>query len=316
MGTGHDQEGQQRADDGGSQPGSDGAQAVDGRSQDVGDDVADGAQHTQGGNAHHQHGDQRCGEEADGLGCHTVGQGLHLGHQQDAQQDGDNRRRIGGVIDGQAKDGDGLAGLLGCGDHADKVGVDQDTAQHHGQVGVAAQLLGGRVGQQDGQEVEGGVGHEVDDLVGAGSTVHQFECHQDGQNGLQHAGCGQRRQDGGEDAGDSINQTADHRALFLFGGCGCTAQAGQQSGHLFVDLGDLCADDDLVLAVGRSNAHHTRGAADCLGVRLALILQIEAQTGDAVGHVGDVALAAHQLDDCFGKFFVVCLLCHVQFLLT
>ena len=311
MGAGHDQERQQRADDGGSQPGGDGAQAVDGRSQDVGDDVADGAQHAQGGDAHHEHGEEGRGEEADGLGGDAGGHRLYLGHQQHAQQDGDDRRGIGGIVDGQPENGDGHAAFLGGRYHTDKVGVDQDAAQHHGQVGVAAQLFGCGIGQQDGQEVEGGIRHEVDHLVGAGITADQLEGHQDRQDRFQHTGGGQRRQDGGKDTGDGVDQTADHRSLLLLGGgCGRT-HVPQFGGQLLIYLGDLRSDDDLVLPVGRGHAQNARGALDGIGVGLALVLQVEAQTGGAVGHIGDVALSAHQTDDLFGKLIVVFFFSHV-----
>ena len=154
VGASHDQEGQEQADDGGHQPGGDVAQGVHHEGDAVGDDIADGAKDAQGGDAGDEHGDEGHGEELDGLGGDLVRQGLHLGHEEHAQDDGDNRGGVACVIDGQAEDGQGLAGLLGGGDEGDKVGVDQDAAQHHSQVGVAPQLLGGGVGQQDGQEVE------------------------------------------------------------------------------------------------------------------------------------------------------------------
>ena len=106
VGTCHDQERQEHADDGGHQPGCQGAQAIDHSCQGVGDHIAHRAQHTQGGNAADEHGQQRSGKEADGFGGDAGSPWLHLGHQQHAQDDGDHGRRIGGVIDGQHEDGD------------------------------------------------------------------------------------------------------------------------------------------------------------------------------------------------------------------
>ena len=190
--------------------------------------------------------------------------------------------------------------------------MDQDATQHHGQVGVAAQLFRRRVSQQDGQEIERGIAHEVDDLVGAGRIADQLERHQDGQHGLDHACCGQRGQDRGKDAGQGVDDTVVPLAL---GGGGCGGRGGaQHPAELLVHLRDLGTNDHLVLAVCLGNAHNTGQALDGIGIGFGFIFQVKAQTGDTMGGVAHVFGTAHQAEDLFCQCAVIFFFCHLQFL--
>ena len=186
--------------------------------------------------------------------------------------------------------------------------MDQDAAQHHSQIGVAAQFLGGRVGQQDGQEVEGGIAHEVDDLIGAGRVADQLEGHQNGQHCLDHTGGGQRGQDGGKNAGQGVDDAVIPLAL---GGRGSGGGIAQLAAELFVHLSHLGADDDLILSVCLGHAHDTGKALDGIGIRLGFILQVEAQPGGAMGGIAHVVGAAHKAEDLFGQHAVIFFFCHL-----
>ena len=83
--------------------------------------------------------------------------------------------------------------------------------------------------------------------------------------------------------------------------------------HRVVDVVDMVADDHLILAAGLDDGDDAVGLLEHFGLGLALVLQNKAQAGDAVLDAGDVALAAHILDDDAGK--AVVLACHKLILL-
>ena len=186
--------------------------------------------------------------------------------------------------------------------------MQQDAAQHHGQIRVAAQLFGSGVCQQDGQEVEGGITHEVDDLIGAGRVADQLEGHQNSQHGLDHAGCGQRGQDGGKNAGQGVNDTVVPLAI---GGLRCSGGIAQLAAHFLVYLRHLSTDDDLILAICLCHAHNAGQALDGIGVRLGFILQVKAQPGGAMGGIAHIFGAAHKAEDLFGQNAVIFFFCHL-----
>lgn len=65
----------------------------------------------------------------------------------------------------------------------------------------------------------------------------------------------------------------------------------------FIHVRDVVADDDLVLAAALHNRDNTVRFFEHIGLGFALILELEAQTGNAVRQRDDVALAAHILDN-------------------
>ena len=60
-------------------------------------------------------------------------------------------------------------------------------------------------------------------------------------------------------------------------------------------LGDLGAHDHLNLSHGLGHLDDALDVADLLLVGLGLVLELKAQTGEAVGHVSDVPRASHRL---------------------
>ena len=67
--------------------------------------------------------------------------------------------------------------------------------------------------------------------------------------------------------------------------------------HSIVHIGNLLADDHHILPAGLDHGHDAIGLFQHIGVCLALVLQLEAQAGHAVGQGHDIALAAHVLND-------------------
>ena len=67
--------------------------------------------------------------------------------------------------------------------------------------------------------------------------------------------------------------------------------------HSIVHIGNLLTDDHHVLTAGLDHGHNAVGLFQHIGVSFALVLQLEAQAGHAVGKEHDIALAANILDD-------------------
>ena len=74
--------------------------------------------------------------------------------------------------------------------------------------------------------------------------------------------------------------------------------------HSIVHIRHLLADDHHVLAAGLDDGHNAIGLFQNVCICLALVLQLEAQTGHAVSHRNNIALAADILDDNAGKAIV------------
>ena len=83
--------------------------------------------------------------------------------------------------------------------------------------------------------------------------------------------------------------------------------------HSVIHIVDLIADDHLILSACLHDLDHAVGGLQNFLVCLALVLQLEAQTGDAVRHGDDVALAANILDNNARK--AVVFTCHKPVLL-
>ena len=81
--------------------------------------------------------------------------------------------------------------------------------------------------------------------------------------------------------------------------------AAQQRNSLVVNLVDLAAQNDLELAGSLHHLDHALQTADHILVRLFVVPQHEAETGEAVGHRLDVLFATDILDDVGSDLFVV-----------
>ena len=77
-----------------------------------------------------------------------------------------------------------------------------DAGHHRRKDGVALELLGRGIGQQDGHEGESGVAEQVQDHIRLAGGVDQMEGGQQGQQSLDHACAGQGRDNGREDGGN------------------------------------------------------------------------------------------------------------------
>ena len=169
-------------------------------------------------------------------------------------------------------------------------------------------------------EVEEAVGERVDGLVGAGIGGHETQEGAERQQALGHTGRGEQGQDGLENTGDQVDHHID--GLFGRGVCrvlleGVAVLVDQAAGleltdreHGVVDVGDMRADDNLVLAAGMHDLDHAIGVLEHLVVGEGLILELEAKTRHAVREALDVVLATHVLNDDAGEAIV--LTCHVN----
>ena len=183
----------------------------------------------------------------------------------------------------------------------------QEGTQHHGDDLVGLQGLGSGVGQEDGHEVKDDVAGGVQDHIGAGGTVHPTQLGNGRQQALDEAGGGNGRHQGGEDLAQLLDEQVAE-ALLLGGDLYITLAnhlAAQQRHSLVVNLVDLAAQNDLELAGSLYHLDHALQTADHILVRLFVVPQHEAETGEAVGHRLDVLFAADILDDVGSDLFVV-----------
>ncbi len=176
---------------------------------------------------------------------------------------------------------------------------------------VASELLAGRIGKRNRQELEEAIAHAVQNHVGGAGRIEPAEGAAHDSNRLEQTCGGECRKERREDAGDDVQEPADDVALLAFIVCLDLAarKLGQDLHDLVVDIGDMRADHDLVLALGMHDLDDALKLGDLLVICLALILQTEAQARDAVRIGCDIVLAAHQLDDAGGKLSPVP--CHV-----
>ena len=194
--------------------------------------------------------------------------------------------------------------------HRDEVRVDKDRANGHGEHRLEAELLACRPGDDDGEELEGGVAGRIEHGVGCGSLELRNEGaderqnrddeaagHQDAQNGLEDLG------DGAEEAGERIGLLT----IVLAGICRYLAALVHRIGcdELVVDSLDHRADDDLVLAALLHDVEDALRGLETLGVADALVLEPETKTGDAVRQALDVVKPTDTFKDRGVELFVL-----------
>ena len=313
--------------------------AVDGvedQGQDAAQDACDGADDQIGQRDHDDQSGKGNHEQFDDVGDHFLQPALQRRSNGNGQNDGHDRAGVAGCRhdDGDAEEGLVIAHLKGsaaehgaqhlaCG-AVDHVGVAQGDADGHADEFIHLELLGGRVAQDDGQEVEEAVCHSVPHLIGAGSGGDQADEVEQSQQALDDAGSGQHAQSGLQGTGDHVDQHGNgallaaaltaavvHSVAVLIHSTGCVQMAHFQ--HSVIHIVDLIADDHLILSACLHDLDHAVGGLQNFLVCLALVLQLEAQTGDAVRHGDDVALAANILDNNARK--AVVFTCHKPVLL-
>ena len=185
---------------------------------------------------------------------------------------------------------------------------------------VDLELLGGVVGHHDRQEVEDGTEHGVDEqqrgglLVVGHVGVDEAEGLTDGLTRDDEGGAQQRRQQGTEGVREVLEEGVDVGVLAAGLGPGggldvgvglaraggaALALHGRQAVDLVVHALHGTTDDDLVAVPGLGNgAHDARDGLDGRLVDAGGVLELEAQSGGAVGEMDDVLGAAHGVEDC------------------
>ena len=263
------------------------------------DGGADANQHHSAGDGQREQGNK---EACNGLREDFLETLLNPGQNEDARDDGEHR---GGIVhngDLQAKEGGSFC-QAGVG------GVQQHAGQSYRHHLLAAKDLCGGNRQEDGQEVEGGVGNRHQDVVGVAGGVQDVVKHQGDQDGLQQAACGDGGEDGNEQAGDAVDNPVGETAL----GCAFI--------QLFVDLAavslaglfqeyreegfHVVADDDLILAVVDHQALDTLHFLERFIIDLRGIHRVQTQSGKAMGNFFQVFCAADERQDVVRQLFVI-----------
>ena len=197
MHTGHDEEGAQRTHQHGDDPAGVVVQPVEADGQHLTHEVAQRAGDDHTDDAGSDDGDHGSEEDLDGLGRDLVGPGLDLALHPDDQQDGHDRTAVGHHGDrDEAEQQHRVAGV-----QRGKAGVQQHTGQRGADVGVAGEVLGSGVCQNEGHEAEQRIAEGVEDGVGLGAVADDMGSHQQRQQSLDHTGTGQRGDDRLEDGG-------------------------------------------------------------------------------------------------------------------
>ena len=185
---------------------------------------------------------------------------------------------------------------------------------------VDLELLGGVVGHHDGQEVEDGTEHGVDEQQ-RGRLFRRIRVGVDETEGLtdgltrdDEGGAEQRRQQGAEGVREVLEEGVDVGVLAAGLGPGggldvgvglaraggaALVLHGRQAVDLVVHALHGTTDDDLVAVPGLGDgAHDARDGLDGRLVDAGGVLELEAQSGGAVGEMDDVLGAAHGVEDC------------------
>ena len=175
----------------------------------------------------------------------------------------------------------------------------------------------GGVGQEDGQEIEHTVTGGVEDGVGGGVLAQQAQRGEQRQKALEQTDAGEGTHEGQENAGDGVHDGGADAALFVgrFGVGSHLAQRGHVGvfQHGIVHIRHIVADDHLILAVGLHDLENAVQCSQGLLVGFALVFQLKAEPGHAVGQGNNVFFAANIGNDVQRQLVVI--LCHRVFLL-
>ncbi len=220
----------------------------------------------------------------------------------------DDRRGIGDQGHRDAEEVKRRMCSVGCGDRGVEHG-EHDSERH---ILVRLELLGSRDGQDEGKELHEAIGAGIQDRVGTGLAEAGDEVGEHDQERLEHAGRDEAAHEGEEDAGDRLGEAVEDIALLLVIVCGDLA-AGKLGAELgdgsIVCIFDIGANHDLVLAIAVHDIDHARSLLDGSIVCLGLILEDEAQAGDAVRHGDDIVLSTDLVYHRRCESLVI--LCHV-----
>ena len=195
-----------------------------------------------------------------------------------------------------------------------QVGVDHDHADDCTQIGVAAEHLGGRVGDEDGQEGVGCIGEQLGKHIhrAGGIDVQKAVVHHEVQrfhDAHQEAG----GHDGGDDGHKDVAQRLDSPLIpgCLGGGSllhvlfAAALDAGQLD-ELVVDLVHRAgAEDDLQLTLCLKDALGALGVFQIFFADLAVVCNDQTQAGGAMRCRDDVLFAADAVQNLLCRVFVI-----------
>ena len=292
------------------------ADGADDGDQDIGDDAGDGHDHEDIGNDADGQNDQGGDDDVQSIGHLGTDELLDLSHQQNAQDNGQNAatactqnsvQGVAALSDPHAHQGRDVVDVGHGGDHT----------QHAAQDGGSAELLSSTVAGPSGD-----VGHECgvdhgqelmhdeqpsDFLVG-GASLSDQGCDAGADTGSDNAG-----DQGNEDVADRLQSGLDlallltslHGSLVVLpvGLGGHTGNTGVLLEQISDLLGLAGAQDDMQI-VHLDDLQHAFSGLQTLDVSLVVVLQVDTQTGHAVGGAGDVGFTADQLQDFAGEFLV------------
>ena len=231
---------------------------------------------------------------------------LHLGLNPNGDEHRQKRRAVGDGVYRSAEEGDRLTPVDQCGER----GVHEDARQHEADHRVASEVLGGTERHDEGQEVEEGVTHHVQEGVRLPRGVDEPEEHDDGEKRLVQTGDHQAHQDGGDGGRHGVERlvhpVAPVLALLGAGADGGFVGGGHQCAYRLVDRIDLVAHHHLVDAAGVDDARNFLQLLEAFLVYGFDILEFEAQACEAMRDLDDVVGAADVGDDLFGEAIVLC----------
>ena len=235
-----------------------------------------------------------------------------------AEKDRKHRVRVGVEHGRYAIDRrEGLAGFGCCRDDVHEVRSDEDAAHHHAEHLRAAELLCCRVSEVYGHEivsniVEPVIEQVVDFGIRCPEVEHAGAC--DDSDRAEHGGA---HHDGdGSDHGlgkivqdclaDTLCRPGLLRSICIEVLVDRAAGRDAELHNRVVDLRNVLADDDLVLAARPLAAEHSLDGLDSVVVGDRFVLQVDPQPCHAVRDACDVVLAADSVEDLCGNAFAVC----------
>ena len=278
----------------------------------VGDNAADGAEHPQRDRSRDQDGQHRNQNGAQNRRNVLAQELFYIGHEDDCQHNRDDAGGIGSAGNGNAKE----FNRFFAGQQTDQVWMNQNTADGHGNVLVALEVLCGAAGQQNRQEVIDGIREDHHEPVERGCGIYQTAEHEEQQNAFDQTGTDHCGEDRNENTGQRVHDDVQG-FLFL---CRCIHSRclflrrsfAHQCHKLLINVRHLAAEDHLILFPDQIDAHDTGQLFDFFAFDDRYILCNDAQTSDAMGHTGNIFFAADQVENLRGEFFV----CHTMLLLN
>ena len=323
MQTEHDEEAPEGADD----ETGDGRREADDGEDGIGDEVAedrgDGADDEQSDDTRDGEREEVGEEGPDERGNDRREALVDLGGEPLHHDDGDDGRGVALEHQGDAEDvpvhvgredGAGRDGVKGIGSReGDDRGIDEHGANGHAEGGLETEALACGPADDDREVVEDRVADGVEDGVGRRALVEPARDGGDGEKGLDEAACHQHAEHRLEDLGDQAEEPGERVGLLAVGAeLGILVHVerclGREATHLDevgVDRLDGGTDDDLVLTGGLDDVEDALRGLERGGVGLGLVLETEAQPGDAMAHVDDVVLAPNSFDDLVAEILVL-----------